>query len=311
MPTSDSNQRIRLILTPELTTDIRDFLIDRRARGLSPRTVAWYEEKLTIVGDHLANLGIDQVSAILPSHVRALLLELGETHNPGGVHGFYRALKAFLNWWEAEYEPRDWSNPMRKVVAPRVDLPPLDPVSLEGLRAMLATCDSKTFYGSRDRALLLFLLDSGCRRAEVQALSIGDVDLTTGSVLIVRGKGGKSRTTFIGAKTRRALTKYLRLRPEAHDRDPLWGTQAGHRIAYAGLREIVRRRARLAGVDEPSLHSFRRGFAICALRSGCDLITLQRMLGHTSLAVLGRYLQQVDEDLQQAHQKAGPVDHLL
>jgi len=122
---------------------------------------------------------------------------------------------------------------MRKVAAPRVDLPPLEPVSLDSLRAMLATCEPRSFYGTRDRALMLFLLDSGCRRAEFQALNIGDVDLRTGSVLIVRSKGGKSRTTFIGAKTRRALTKYLRWRPEAHTADPLWVTKESAQLAYA------------------------------------------------------------------------------
>ena len=310
MSSLKSNQRIRLISRPALETDVRDFLIDRQARGLSPRTVAWYGEKLQIVQRVLASNGISQLEEIRPTTVRQLLLELGETHNQGGVHGFYRALRAFLNWWETETEPQGWTNPMLKVQPPRVDLPPLEPVPLDDLRAMLATCD-KSFHGVRDRALLMALLDSGCRRAEFQALDIGHVNLATGSMLILRGKGGRARTTFVGAKTRRALVRYLRLRPDAADADPLWVTMEGDRLTYNGLREIVRRRARRAGVPEPSLHSFRRGFAITALRNGADLITLQRLLGHTSLAVLSRYLHQVEDDLQEAHERVGPVDHLL
>lgn len=57
------------------------------------------------------------------------------------------------------------------------------------------------------------------------------------------------------------------------------------------------RRAKRAGVPVPGLHAFHRSFTISALRSGCDLITLQRMLGHSSLAVVSRYLRQVDDDL--------------
>lgn len=306
----ESNQRIRLISSPALDTDIRDFLIDRQARGLSPRTVCWYDEKLRVVQRILASYGVEQVEAIRSTTVRQLLLELGQTHNQGGVHGFYRALRAFLNWWETETEPQGWTNPMRKVQPPRVDLPPLEPVSLDDLRAMLATCD-KSFYGARDRALLLFLLDSGCRRAEFQALDVGHVNLATGAVLILRGKGGKARTTFIGAKTRRALLRYLRLRPNVAETEPLWATVEGSRLSYQGLREVLRRRAGRADVPEPSLHAFRRGFAIAALRNGADLITLQRLLGHASLAVLSRYLRQVNDDLQAAHEKVGPVDHLL
>ena len=304
------NQRIRLVSPTNLETEIRDFLIDRQARGLSPNTVAWYNEKLRIAQDIFASYGIEQVKDIRPTTVRQLLLELSETHNQGGVHGIYRALRAWLNWWELETEPEGWSNPMRKVQPPRVDLPPLEPLSLDDLRAILKTCD-KSFHGARDRALLMALFDSGCRRAEFCALDIGHVNLSTGSVLILHGKGGKMRTTFVGSKTRRALVRYLRLRPNTGDADPLWATFEGERLTYSGLREIVRRRAHRAGVPEPSLHSFRRGFAIAALRNGCDLITLQRLLGHASLAVVSRYLRQVEDDLQAVHEKVGPVDHLL
>jgi site-specific recombinase XerD len=310
MSSLTSNQRIRLVSSSALETDIRDFLIDRQARGLSPTTVCWYDGKLRIAQRILASYGIEQVEAVRPTTVRRLLLELGETHNQGGVHGVYRALRAFLNWWETETEPQGWTNPMHKVQPPRVDLPPLEPVSLDDLRAMLATCD-RTFYGARDRAMLLFLLDSGCRRAEFQTLDVGHVTLATGAVLILRGKGGKTRTTFIGAKTRRALIRYLRFRPSVADTEPLWVTADGTRLSCNGLREVLRRRARRANVPEPGPHSFRRGFAIAALRNGADLITLQRLLGHASLAILSRYLRQVEDDLQAVHEKVGPVDHLL
>jgi site-specific recombinase XerD len=311
MSASENNQRIRLVLRSDLQVEIRDFLIDRQARGLSPKTVAWYRQKLEVVRYQLESLGVAQVVDIRPTTVRALLLALGQTHNPGGVHGFYRALRAFLRWWEVEVEPEGWSNPLAKVRPPRVDEPPLEPVSIDDLQAMLATCQRRRFYGERDRALMLFLLDSGLRRAEFQALNVGHVNLDNGSVVVIRGKGGKPRTAFIGAKTRRALARYLRFRPDATDADPLWVTRQGRRLSYNGLREVLRRRALRAGVPEPSLHAFRRGFAISALRAGCDLITLQRMLGHSSLAVVSRYLKQVENDLREAHQRVGPVDHLL
>jgi integrase/recombinase XerD len=75
---------------------------------------------------------------------------------------------------------------------------------------------------------------------------------------------------------------------------------------------VVRRRALKAGLDkEPSLHSFRRAFAIGALRGGVDLMSLQRLLGHADLSVIRRYLAQTEDDLQAAHRKGSPVDNLL
>jgi len=311
MAALQNNQRTHLTEQLDITQQIGDFLTDRQARGLSSRTIAFYQEKLGIVARRLEEEGVTEVREIRPTTVRRLMLDLGATHNAGGVHAVYRSLRAFLNWWAAEVEPEGWRNPLAKVKAPRLDEPPLEPVSLEDLGRMLDTCRPRTFHGERDRALMLFLLDSGCRRGEVHALDVGHVNLANGSVLIERGKGGKMRVAFVGAKTRRALVRYLRERGAVKDGDPLWVTTQGGRLSLSSLREVIRRRADRAGVAEPSLHAFRRGFAISALRAGCDLITLQRMLGHSSLAVVSRYLKQVEDDLREAHQRVGPVDHLL
>jgi integrase len=136
------------------------------------------------------------------------------------VHGFYRALRAFLSWWEMEIEPQGWSNPLRKVKPPRVDDPPLEPVSIDDLRAMLTTCQRRRFYGARDRALMLFLLDSGLRRAEFQALDVGHVNLDNGSVVVIRGKGGKPRTAFLHHLTRHIRPRWCRSRAIAESSGP-------------------------------------------------------------------------------------------
>jgi integrase/recombinase XerD len=228
-------------------------------------------------------------------------------HNPGGVRNIYGAVKALVNWYASEHE--GWPNPLRKVRNPKAPDVPLHPVDLGDLQKMLDTCARRTFAGDRDRALLLFLLDSGVRHQELCDLDVADVDAKTGLVLVRRGKGRKARTTVIGTKTRKALTAYLRHRK---DNDPaLWVTREGTRLSYAGIRQVLRRRAGKAGVREPSLHSFRRAFALNCLRNGCDVYSLQRMMGHADLGILRRYLDQDPTDLQMAHEKAGPVDRLL
>ena len=72
---------------------------------------------------------------------------------------------------------------------------------------------------------------------------------------------------------------------------------------------MVVRRAKRAGVNPPSLHSFRRFFALQCLRNGMDIFTLQKAMGHADLTVLRRYLAQTSEDVQAAHRIAGPVDN--
>jgi len=75
------------------------------------------------------------------------------------------------------------------------------------------------------------------------------------------------------------------------------------------LREIIRRRARDAKTEEPGIHDFRRCFAIEYLRNDGDIFTLQRILGHSSLEMMKRYLAIAKADCESAHRKASPVDN--
>ncbi len=310
MVTPNVDTLLQLVSKSQFSHDVRAFLVDREAGGCSPRTLEYYSDELRYLGEWLTGQGISVPLSITPDLIRRYLLALGKRRNPGGVHCAYRVTKTFLRWYEAEMEPEGWTNPVGKVKAPRVPQKPLDPVSTLDLKAMLGTCD-KSFTGTRDNAIFLALLDTGCRASEFVALNINDVNLSSGTVLVRHGKGGRVRSVFLGAKSRRALLRYLRHRGSLGDSDPLWVTVEGRRLAVSGLRQISRRRAKRAGVTMPGLHSFRRGFALACLRNGVDLISLQRLMGHSDLSVLRRYLAQTEDDLADAHRRAGPVDRLL
>ena len=119
-------------------------------------------------------------------------------------------MRAFLDWLEEEGELE--MNPIRRVRPPKVPEEVLEPVSLDHVGAMLSACDRKAKLGCRDRALILGLLDTGARAGEMIALNVEDVDLSTSTVLIRSGKGRKPRVTFLGARSLRALMRYLRFR---------------------------------------------------------------------------------------------------
>lgn len=93
----------------------------------------------------------------------------------------------------------------------------------------------------------------------------------------------------------------------------LWITRpryGSNRLQYDGLRSTLRRLAEKAGVEEPTPHDFRRSFCISMLRSGVDVFTLAKLMGHTSIAVLQLYLKQTMDDTKEAHRRASPVDLL-
>jgi site-specific recombinase XerD len=138
-------------------------------------------------------------------------------------------------------------------------------------------------------------------------MKLEDFNRFTGEILIRHGKGGKYRYVFLGKTSRHATRAYLNVRVDSSN--SLWVTHQGEQLTYCGLREIIRRRSIKANIKPPSLHSFRRAFAINMLRSGVDIFSLQKLMGHADLQVLRRYLAQMTEDIAQAHRIGSPVDN--
>ena len=311
MATTTKNQRTISVLEQEtnLQTWAEAFLIDRKAGGCSEGTLGFYKEKLTKFLDYCEAQVITNVLEITSNFIRQYLLYLEDVgHNPGGVHAHFRTLRTFLNWWEDEFEPDGWKNPIRKIKPPKLASEQLEPADMNSIKAMINTCDN-TFYGIRDKAILLALVDTGARAQELLNMNLDDLDFASGGILIHHGKGGKFRTVFLGRKSRRVVRKYLRYRKDTGE--ALWVVQCGERLTYWGLRQIIRRRAVAAKVDTPSLHSFRRAFALNMLRAGVDIFSLQKLMGHADLQVLRRYFAQTMDDIAAAHRIGSPVDRAL
>ena len=294
-----------------LALEIDTFLLDLQVAHRSPHTVRFYRDKIRPFLDYLRSFGVDTAEAITPLHIRGFMSVLAQTHSPGGCCAYWRAIRAFLNFLVRDGVIHQ--NPLVNVRAPRVDEEPLEPVSPETIEALLATCD-RSEPGLRDHSIIVTLLDTGLRASEAAALAVEDLDLRDGSILVRRSKSRKPRSVFAGKRARRSLLAYLRGRESIEPGEPLWlayhTTGERSRLTYSGLRDIVRRRAKQASVTAPTLHSFRRAFAIMSLRNGADLVSLSRMMGHGSLPVLMRYLRQEKGDLGKVHQMTSPADGL-
>src|SRR5258706_8892808 len=306
-PTNKASQYMTRL---KISAWIAAFLRDCKSRELSPFTIEYYRAQLAAFATFCQAQDVIEVEHITPDLIRVYMLELEATgHNPGGRHAKYRGVRVFLNWYIAEAEPESWNNPLAKVRPPKVTQPPIEGVSLADVKALLDTCGGD-MIGLRDRALILCLLDTGARVREFLSLNFDDLDPIGGGVLLRQTKNSKPRMVFIGKKSRKALRAYIKRR---EDESPaLWVTRSGERLAVSSLQGMLQRRAKLAGLkDTPSPHDFRRGFALNMLRAGADVFSIQRLLGHTTLDVLRRYLAQNTDDLQAAHDKGSPVDRIF
>lgn len=291
-----------------LYTWLEAFQIDRKISGFAPGTLVFYKTTLKKFSEFCEARAISRVSQITTNDIRIYLMDLENAgHNAGGRHSYYRAVKTFLRWYEEEAEPEGWKNPIKKVKAPKLTIQPIQGVSMPDFGALQAAAAGTT-QSERDQAILLALLDTGARAAEFVAMSLSNVNLITGAILIPKGKGSKPRTVFIGKKSRKAIRGYLRTRTD--ESGALWVTDEGERLTQAGMRQVIKRLAAKAGIPEPSAHDFRRAFALNMLRSGCDVFTLARLMGHASIQVLQRYLAQDATDTENAHRLYGFVDKM-
>jgi integrase/recombinase XerD len=162
----------------------------------------------------------------------------------------------------------------------------------------------------RDRALLETMYACGLRASEAIALEVGDVDLEAG-ILRARGKGSKERIVPVGSAAATALTSYLqRGRPRlVGDRweARLFLNQRGGGLTRQGLYKIVQRHAASAGLAaRMSPHTLRHTFATHLLAGGCDLRSLQEMLGHADIATTQLYTHLSAERLKDVYFDAHP-----
>ena len=163
----------------------------------------------------------------------------------------------------------------------------------------------------RDKALILTLLDTGVRASELCRLKINDINLETGTVRIMpflSGRKSRSRVVFIGKVTRSALWHYLVERKDAQPENYPFISRNNRPLDRFILRDLLQRIGERICIDNVHPHRFRHTFAIQYLRNGGDIFTLQRLLGHSDISMVRRYLNIADTDTKTAHQQASPVD---
>ncbi len=268
------------------------------ADGRSERTARDYRQKL---GALLAFLGDRDVSGITADELRRWLVSLrtrparyvatpARPEIPGGlaaasVAGYVRAVKRLFGWLVEEEVTQ--SNPARRLKSPRVARGEPKAYHADDFPRLLAATAGDEPMQLRDRAILLFLADTGCRVAGLVGLRLGDVDLN-GMTAKLTEKGSKARRAPFSEPTRAALLAWLAVRPAA-DHDRLWaslGSRGAGWLTEEGVRQVLRRLKKRAGVEGPvNPHSFRHGFAREYLLHGGDLATLADLLGHSDVTV--------------------------
>lgn len=195
----------------------------------------------------------------------------------------------------------------------------IQPFTREHIHALLAAAEQGQL-AQRNRALILFMLDTGARAAELCGVQIQDLDLHTNRCRL-HGKGGKDRMVCLSPETSRALWAMLgksSRRWKREDLDlPLFrsqrGKSAGEALTPTGLGRIMREwgiKAKIQGV-RCSPHTLRHTFAVEYLKAGGDAFSLKEQLGHSSLSMTNRYVSLANADIEAKHRQFSPVASLF
>jgi integrase/recombinase XerD len=296
----------------ELTLDFLAYLeLERR---LSRNTLEAYRSDLQQLGEFLGRRNLDPL-AVTGRDLAAFVTELatsvtarGRPLAPATLQRKVACLRSFYRHLRRE-QLLD-HDPTSELRAPRSPgrLPKV--LTRDEVNRLLDSPTGTSPAALRDRALLETMYACGLRASEATELLLSELTLD-GGILRARGKGSKERIVPIGGKAIDTLTLYLeRGRPKLVglcDEPHVFVNLRGRGLSRQGLYKIVQRHAKSAGLeDRMSPHTLRHTFATHLLAGGCDLRSLQEMLGHADIGTTQIYTHLSAERLRDVYFDAHP-----
>ncbi|MBI2847144.1 MAG: tyrosine-type recombinase/integrase [Chloroflexi bacterium] len=293
-----------------------------RAEGKSLKTIQWVTSS---VGYFAEFLGPEQqnIAGITGDDLRRFIIALQKTHKyihhpynkpqphklaPHSIQTYCRAVRAFFGYLYREGFVE--ANPMEKVKMPKVPETIVPTLSEKEVERLLDQPNKRSDEGFRDYAIILTLVDTGMRLGELADLKADNVDYDQ-SCLRVMGKGSRERLVPFGRRVAKALMKYqLKHRPQPLSTDHFWLRRDGQALSASRIEKIMSTYGNKAGLKRCYAHKLRHTSSVMYLRNGGDVFSLQRKLGHKSLAMTRRYSNLSDSDVRNQHLRYGVADRL-
>ncbi|GAC1580075.1 MAG: tyrosine recombinase XerC [Candidatus Elarobacter sp.] len=272
-------------------------------RRMSPKTSVAYQRDLESYGSFLkARAGdldqdthhpppYDQIEAATQSDIIAYLqrLNASRSYAPRSLHRKVSALRTFYKF--LKFDGRRSDNPASDVPSPKIGKSLPKALTEGDINTILevAVAGLTDLQRRRDRAILHCLYSSGVRRSELLGLTLSDIDLDGRVMRVIGGKGNKDRGVPLTVEAANAIRDYLGVRPRSPG-DWLFVGRGGARLSESAVYKIVRTYFGIAGIEgHASPHTMRHSIATHLYEHGADLLVIQEILGHASLATTQVY----------------------
>lgn len=174
-------------------------------------------------------------------------------------------------------------------------------LTIDEQKQLLGVFNERYFNSYRNKVMINLFLSSGLRLSEMINLKWNDINLMTGQLKVVEGKGSKDRIVWIGEKILEDLRKWRERQVEK-----LGGciyvftNRTKGKLVDRDIREMVVNYSQKSGINKKvSPHTLRHSYATDLLRATKNIRLVQKALGHEDLSTTIIYTHIVDEEYEQ------------
>lgn len=301
------DNRCLFLNDPEIRNAVSIYYEAKEAQQVSYNTMRIIHRVMDDFCEWFIAAGGERVSQITVLVVQTFIKEKSLSCAPSTIHIYFRNLRTFSYFYEDLTEGQLRSPFHNKALKPpKIPSEKKPSVNSEDLLAFVKHIDGDQQL--RNKAFFLTAFDSGLRLAEVCALRICDINLITGRIEVLQGKGKKYRISFVSNITLKAIRKYLSNRSVYNEHEPLFISETGTFLTEQGMQAIRYKIEKKSKIKLGGFHALRRGFAKEFLKNGGDLFTLQNLLGHSEIETTRGYVQMDPEELQEIYVRNSPLD---
>lgn len=290
-----------------------EFLRKCRAEGLANTTIRWYEHNLSQFSKWLPKeIGLHKAEQW---HILDYMAYLRDRkYSTSTIKGVITTLKSYYSFL---VQVRIiFINPAEKIKKPKVANKLIYSFSKEEINQILSHFDKSTFIGFRNYAIVSMLFSTGIRKSELTGMSLADFNVEY-DLIRIYGKGNKERIVPIGQSLRRILKKYQLMRSKyinennANNIHQFWLSRDCKALTISGVDNLFKdlKEAKFEWSTRVSAHTLRHTFAVMYIQNGGDVFTLQKILGHSDIAVTKIYTEMNMQDLKRQAERYNPLDN--